>query len=226
MVDAAIAEKEFWERELRATVIKYGQESVETARQLNNLGSALLRCKEYSEAFTVYKRMVGILRRNFDQESLVFARGLDKVGLAASKCPSPENLELALLALNEALHLRISQIGPHHCDTVDTLNNIAGIFLHMKEWSKAKDAYVDVLTVRAAIFGNNHPSVAVTAQTLGKVCSHLSDFDASMEYFELALSIYRGEPMMLRDSHPLISKTIRNIDRTERLMGTLRLNYV
>lgn len=90
--------------------------------------------------------MVGVQQRKFDQESLVFARGLDKVGLAASKCPSPENFELALLALNEALHIRISQIGPHHCDTVDTLNNIAGIFLNMKEWSRAKDAYVDVLT--------------------------------------------------------------------------------
>lgn len=45
MMNAAIAEKEFWERELRETVNKYGPESVETSRQLNNLGSALLRCK-------------------------------------------------------------------------------------------------------------------------------------------------------------------------------------
>mmetsp|Transcript_307 Transcript_307/g.402 ORF Transcript_307/g.402 Transcript_307/m.402 type:complete len:99 (+) Transcript_307:137-433(+) len=94
----------------------------------------------------------------------------------------------------------------------------------MKEWAKAKDAYVDVLTVRAAIFGNNHPSIAVTAQTLGKVCSHLSDFECSLKYFELALFIYRGEPMMLNDNHPLIKGTIRNIDRTERLMASLGIS--
>ena len=135
--------------------------------------------------------MIAILRQYFDEESLVFARALEKVGLAASKCSSEENLEWALIALNEALHLRILQLGPHHPDTVDTLNNIAGIFYHAKEWSRARDAYTDVLTgklschdpymfitnqtwclircfsltlVRAAIFGKNHPSVAVTGK--------------------------------------------------------------
>jgi hypothetical protein len=45
MMQAAIAEKEFWKRKIRETVRYHGKESVETARQLNNLGCALLRCK-------------------------------------------------------------------------------------------------------------------------------------------------------------------------------------
>ena len=90
--------------------------------------------------------MIGILRSHYDEESLVYARALDKVGLAASKCPSQENLECALLASNEALNVRISQLGPHHCDTVDNLNNIAGILLQMRDLRKARHVYEDVLT--------------------------------------------------------------------------------
>ena len=90
--------------------------------------------------------MIGIQSQHFDEDGLVFARGLDKVGFAASMCASERNFEWALIALNEALYLRLSNLGPHHCDTVDTLNNIAGVFLRMKEWTKAKDTYEDVLT--------------------------------------------------------------------------------
>lgn len=102
--------------------------------------------QDYTESLSVYKRMIGIIGKHCDDDSLEFARALDKVGLAASKCPSQKNLEWALLALNEALHLRLSQLGPHHYDTVDTLNNIAGIFLRKKEWVQARDSYIDVLT--------------------------------------------------------------------------------
>jgi hypothetical protein len=42
---AALAEREYWKKLLRSTVVKSGAESVETARVLFNLGGALLRCK-------------------------------------------------------------------------------------------------------------------------------------------------------------------------------------
>lgn len=96
---------------------------------------------------TVFKRMIGIMSQISCDNSLTFARALDKVGLAASMSSSSQkNLEWALLVLKEALHLRLSHLGPHHSDTVDSLNNIAGVFLRMKAWSEAKEAYVDVLT--------------------------------------------------------------------------------
>ena len=42
---AALAEREYWKKILRSTNIEYGTESLEAARVLFNLGSALLRCK-------------------------------------------------------------------------------------------------------------------------------------------------------------------------------------
>ena len=42
---AALAEREYWKKLLRSAVIESGAESMDTARVLFNLGSALLRCK-------------------------------------------------------------------------------------------------------------------------------------------------------------------------------------
>lgn len=100
--------------------------------------------KDYAEAMLVFKRMVGILHRIHDDDSLAFAKALDKLGFAASMS-SKSNLDWAILTLRESLHLRLIHLGPHHIDTVDSLNNIAGIYLRMKNWSKAKDLYLDIL---------------------------------------------------------------------------------
>ena len=72
-----------------------------------------------------------------------------------------------------------------------------------------------------AIFGRNHPSVAVTAQTLGRVYSSLSEFELSLKYMEIALKLFREEPMSLKDNHPLIVKLLKNIASTGRLMTSL-----
>jgi tetratricopeptide (TPR) repeat protein len=177
--------------------------------------------KDFEEALVTFKRTVSILGQHYSEDSLIVAKALDKIGLSATLSPSQENLDWALLALHEAFHIRYAQLGPHHCDVVDTLNNIAGVYLHKKRWENARDAYIDVLTVRVAIFGRNHPSVAITAQTLGKVFSHLSDFRNALNFMELALTVYREEPMALKDNHPLVGKTLKGIASIERLMDSL-----
>ena len=154
---------------------------------------------------------------HYGEDSLIVARALDKIGLSASLCATPENLEWALIALKEALHIRISYLGPHHCDCADTLNNIAGVCLQKKEWLNARSLYLDVLAIRAAIFGKNHVSIAITAQTLGKIFHHLSDFNNALLHYNLAMSTYRGEPMNLKANHPIIQKLLKAISATERL---------
>lgn len=149
---------------------------------------------------------------------MIVARGLDKVGVSASRCGSRKNLDWALVALREALHIRISYLGAHHCDSVDTMNNIAGVFLQKKEWAAARDIYLDVMTVRAAIFGKNHASIAITAQMLGKIFYHLSDFNNALKHYGLALAIYKGEPMCLKANHPLVTKVLKNMASAERLL--------
>lgn len=219
-----LAEQEYWKRALHSCVRAYGAKSMACAHALFHLGNAHVKAKEYDKALKVFKKLVRFLRHQYGNNSLVVARVLDKVGLTASlSTKTPQHLDWALLALSEALQVRYHHLGPHHVDVVDTLNNIAGVYLHRHEWEQARDAYVQVITVRSAIFGLNHPSVAVTAQTLGRVYSSLSDFDVALKYMELALRIYRREPMCLGDRHPLVRRVLRSIDGVQRLRSMPRV---
>jgi tetratricopeptide (TPR) repeat protein len=172
--------------------------------------------QQHDEALSWYKKIARIVRQ-YPNNRLILSRALDKVGLTASLCTNKQNLQWALIALHESLSIRHSLLGPHHCDVVDTLNNIAGVHLHQREYIQARDAYIEVLTVRSAIFGKRHPSVAVTAATLGKVYTSLSEFDNALRFMYFALRVYKEEPNSLKDSHPVVQKILRNISRTERL---------
>lgn len=159
-----------------------------------------------------------IYRDIHGDESLIVARMLNQVGLSASLCQIDENLDWALIALKEALHIRIKFLGPHHVDVVDTLNNIAGVYFHKRDLDLAKELYLDVFLVRHYIFGKNHPSVAVTAQTLGKVYSRMADFHNAIKYYELALEIFQGDVMRLSPHHPLVMKVKEELIQVDRMM--------
>lgn len=218
---AAVAEREHWTRVIMERVVQYGPESVAVGRAMSDLGCAHMRCKDYAHALSVYKKAVHILRKNHGNNSLAVAHVLDKVGVAASFCPNSDTdgktLDWALVALGESFHIRYHNLGPWHCDTADTLNNIAGVHMRKRELIEAKEVYKEVLTVRAAIFGNVHPSVAVTAQTLGTVHLWLSEFEHAFRHFNYALRLYR-ENMKLKETNPLVIKALKSVESTERVM--------
>jgi len=233
---AAYHELQYWENQLHSIISNsatststathqgrrprqfQGAQSIQAAQGMMNLGASLLRCRKYPEALGVYKNAVSVYKLHYGEHSLMVAKGLDKVGLCASLCGTPENLDWAYLSLKQSLQIRLQYLGPHHVDCVDTLNNIAGVFLQRKEWTKARDLYKDVLVLRAAIFGNHHASIAITAQTLGKIYFQLRDFENAMMNYELALRIYKSGEMNLKRDHPLVMKVMKHVDSTQRMI--------
>lgn len=129
--------------------------------------------------------------------NLATARALDKLGLAA--CKTKENLDLALVALTDALEIRYTVLGQDHVDSIDTLNNIAGVRLNMKDFEKAAGDYQAVFSYREKIFGRNHASVAVTALKLACILDDvLGRPQEARRFFLIALDIY--ETLGLKNS--------------------------
>ncbi|GFH60784.1 hypothetical protein CTEN210_17260 [Chaetoceros tenuissimus] len=216
--ESAYQELEFWNEALLDVSVESGSQSLQSAEIMMNIGASLIRLKKYDEALRMYKNVVTIWSAIHGEGSLQVAKGLDKVGLAASLCAGKENLEWALLALKESLNIRIKNLGPHHCDTVDTMNNIAGVLLRQNELMASKHVYLDVLTMRAHIFGNSHPSIAITSQTLGKVFFKLQEYKSALVHYQLASRVYQSGEMNLSMSHPLVIKVCKQIEATERMI--------
>ena len=125
------------------------------------------------------------------------ARSLSKLGLAAYK--ANKNLDLAIIALSDALKIREETLGPNHVDSIDTLDNIAAVRLSMRSCVRSALDYLKVFNQRAHVFGRNHESVAATSYTLGGVLSDMLEMTEDAEdFFKLSLQIY--EALGIEDS--------------------------
>jgi Tetratricopeptide repeat len=56
--------------------------------------------------------------------------------------------------------------------------------------SSAKKDYLEVLTLRTAILGSHHPSVAVVAQSLGMAHWQSDEHEQAKAYFLQALNVF------------------------------------
>jgi hypothetical protein len=144
----------------------------------------------------------------YGDHHLSVARALDKLGLAA--CKTHDNLDLAIVALSDALKIRCEMLGANHVDSIDTLNNIAGVRLNMKSFDLAALDYLAVFRHRAHVFGRNHASVAVTSYTLGCILQDRLNFsNDAADFFKMSLQIYESLGIEGSPDIPDIRRRIR-----------------
>lgn len=168
----------------------------------------------------MFKGATRIFRKIYGGTHLSVATALNKVGLAACHLSKLEpNLRKALEALNQSLAIRYKVLGPSHVDTIDTLNNMAGVYLHLGNLQEARQAYFEVWTMRKAVFGPNHPAVAVSAHALGGVHLRMSQVQEASKYYFSALQVYRN--LHLNEEHPNVARLLSDVDRLGRVMSTM-----
>jgi hypothetical protein len=210
-----VHERFFWNSIVSDRIQRHGTIHLRVSEGLMLLGNAHMNCNEYFEALKVFKSAVRIFRKLYGDSHLTVARSLDKVGLVCCRLQDDQHLKLARLALDEAFTIRYDTLGPIHVDTVDSLNNIAGIHLHMQEYPLARNAYQEVFLVRQIIFGPDHPAVAVTAHALGSVHLHMAQVDDAARYYRRAMEIYKK--LKLTTENPTMQRLLRDYAALERV---------
>lgn len=196
LVEKPTVEKKQWRDEIThwnkcvlARSVRYGPKHLRTAEALMNLGFAQLSAQEYVVAGKTYLSALKIYQHLYGDCHVSVARALDKVGLAASL--THKNLDLSLVALKDALKVRRELLGPDHIDSIDSLNNVAGVRLNLRQFEKAAKDYKMVMKYREGIFGRYHASVAVTAYKLACILDdQLDREEEAREYFQIVEEIY------------------------------------
>jgi len=215
----SLHERNHWNKIVSDRIRVYGPIHVRVGEGLLLLGNAHMSCKEYNEALKVFTSTVRIFRKLYGDSHLSVAKALDKVGLAAGRSRSAGNLKLAMAALSEGFDIRYESLGPMHVDTVDSLNNMAGVHLHMRDYHLARKAYHEVYIVRQIIFGPRHPSVAITAHALGGVHLKLSQVVDAARYYRRAMEVYKK--LKLKSDNPTMKRLLKDIVSLERISGAL-----
>jgi tetratricopeptide (TPR) repeat protein len=202
---------EYWNRLVIRRSVALGARHVRTAEALMDLGNAQLSAKDYLSAIRSYNSALKVFQEKYGNLHLSVARALDKVGLATSMTHT--NLDSALSSLTEALKIRCEMLGHDHIDSVDSLNNVAGVHLNRGEYTIAAHYYRVVIRYREHIFGRCHASVGVTAHTLACVLDdRLDQGTDARAYFNMARDIYGA--LGLAKSHYFVDSCARLKEQT------------
>lgn len=150
--------------------------------------------KQYSAAQDFLRTASRVYQRKFGPNDLRLARALEALGVAQSGGTSVSadkaGLLLGLQNLRRCFQIRYIELGSWHVDTVETMNKICNIYMKLHWYSRARDGFLQIMTMRAAIMGDEHPSVAVAAQSLGMVHLYMDESEQAKAYFLRALNIF------------------------------------
>ena len=109
-----------------------------------------------------------------DRATLVFEEGrLDEAGTGYA----------------EALRLRRAAHAGDHPNIALSLNNLAMVRRHQKQYAAAESLYTASLEMRTRLYGDRHPDVAHTVNHLGRLYYNMGDYDRAELFARRALAL-------------------------------------
>jgi hypothetical protein len=214
--------------ETKAAMKHLQTQSISRTRQVRlaklylQLASVELKLHQYPCAINSYFQAAAVYRHFALYTAL--ATSLDKA--AAAYCQAYQHGMMDIIhqqhpqsrffrCLYEAAALRKQELGPWHVDTVDSLQHLAHLCLLTGQASKAATYYLEVVHVRNAIFGCEHPSLAVSAHCLGNAYLQSHDTSSAEQWYALAMQVYNQ--MALPDDNPAVARLLSDRKRLERV---------
>lgn len=128
------------------------KQPAEAAYQLGSLAEQKI---EYEKAFEYYNRAVELEKNN--------PKYLNKAGIMAidlGKYGEAEPL------LRKALQIREKTLPPEQTDIAESLNNLAGLYVHQGRYAEAEPLYKRALAIGEKNLGQEHPAVATRLNNL------------------------------------------------------------
>ncbi|EEC45022.1 predicted protein [Phaeodactylum tricornutum CCAP 1055/1] len=205
-------ERSYWKHMFLRQMIA-GPHSLKTAESGLHLGWAHHQAGELCQAEAAFQISYRIYHRQ--RKRLGMAQALEGAGLAGSRVDAMDAADRGMDHLEEALRIRLEELGPTHVDTVQVMNHLGQVHFNAANFSQAHHCYWEVFCVRKMVFGPNHPSVAVAAHDLAKVTESLSALPDAANFYNIAMEIY--EIMGLPDSNPAVARLLSDARRLERL---------
>ncbi|KAL7570015.1 hypothetical protein ACA910_017059 [Epithemia clementina (nom. ined.)] len=211
-----------WSKSINRLASQYGKDHVRVADALIEHGIAQIHAEAYLQASMSLEPAVAIYRRRKQGSSLALARALQHLGTAYHKIESMTEKPVLCIkskkCFGEALKIRYEELGQLHPDTASIVNCLGGVYMTTRNYTDARLSYLEVVSVRQAIFGIFHPSVAVAAHALANAALYLGDLEEATIYYCKALDIY--EALNLRQDHPSLARLLRDMKRMQRLRET------
>jgi tetratricopeptide (TPR) repeat protein len=182
-----------------------GNDHVDVARTLRQLGSTRLSQARYAEAIELLREAITVLESagytdNSDYtESLV---ELARIHKQSAEYPEARRLLQRALALDEQL------FGEQSKWVAMDLQNLGDLHRLLAEYEQAADYLTRAIAIKRDVLPPNHPSIAVSLNSLGRVLCRLQQYDRAEIALDEALEIRQS---VYGERHPSTAFTIHNL---------------
>ncbi len=181
-----------------------GSRSPETAASRARLGQLLVHRGRYAEAERVLRSALAAQEQAQAGEA-VLGQTLSDLGMALY---NQQRLKDAEGALKRSLALRRRGLGANHPETIETLNNLAAVWLAEGDFPRAEQAMREALARHREKLGPDHPSVATNLNNLGALLAQGGRLDEAEAATAEALAIRKK---VLGPDHPQVAETLANL---------------
>ncbi|GMU33187.1 MAG: hypothetical protein AMXMBFR20_10590 [Planctomycetia bacterium] len=211
-----------------------GDDNIETAKSMNDLGVLRLLQGEPDQAENLWQAAVAVRRNVLGPDHPDVAETLNHLGVVKSH--DDERFEEAKANLEEALRIRRNVLAAVQADSAasreirlarddvaQTLSILGGLYRirHTPdEFADAERSYREALRLQQESFGPVHPQVAKVHNNLGKLFQSKGEFDAAEQCFQTALRILRSDHSYGED-HQYIARLLSSIAQVKLARGDI-----
>lgn len=193
-----------------------GNDNLDLAQSLDDLGVALEMQAKAEEAINVHREVLAIRLKLLGKEHRDVAKSLTHLGNDLSGARKYNEAESAL---RDAVTLQRKILGDgEQLDLAQSLGIFAGVLSKNGKHDEAEAVARESLAIRRKLLGNEHPEVAVSLQSLGNVFLRQRMFSEAEKFYRESLELRRK---LLGEAHPLVGQSLSSLVALLKQQGRL-----
>lgn len=174
----------------------FGEDDIQTASAICNLGTLLLLTGETEEALSRFKQAISIEERHYLEFNPHLATSYGNIAYVYCEM---HRYESCIRYYRKALEIRKRILGPQHHDTAKIYGNLARVFYEKGDYVKAITFLKRTLTSTEANLGKTHPDYCRLLNNIGSIYLDLGEIKEAFHFCRKAVEL--GE-IALGLTHP------------------------
>jgi len=195
----------YFEKQLRQSIMQYGNESPETADSYNSLGAIYTAKGDYSTALEYYHKCYALLNSDAVNNPHMLLLCLNNMGECYRLIGDYKN---AIHYTETTIAIITETNADENYELSEAYNNLGGIYYSQNEFDKSLEYLEKALYLKKTYFPENKESLATCYNNLSMVYLKKLNADKAMEYSTNALSIQKE---LFGEIHYAVAITYSNL---------------
>ena len=167
--------------------------------------SLLRGLKDYGHALTVMSQVMAMHMKENQFQSAVVADDFSRFAQIQMEYQKPED---AAGSLHTALSIRTQLAGPLDPTLIYDLDRLGAVFITLRQYDKAEEAYRHALVIRESIYGKENADLISTVDGLAYACFGQKKYEVAEPIYQRLVALWIKS---VGPEHPVVAITLDKV---------------